>query len=126
MTAIKTAVGIVDKEALNKLQEDFDTRRIMDAVSDLDELRGEIEEPGGPRTDFFRLHEMLMYLCDEDAPPGGEEAVWELVEELSHKFSNCRDLVEKITDLLDELQKLCPDPDEEEGAEDFDGADDDE
>jgi hypothetical protein len=35
MTALRTAVGFVDKDALTKLQESFDTDRIKDAIDDL-------------------------------------------------------------------------------------------
>ncbi len=116
MATKKTAVGVVDKEVLEKLCNSFDTRKITDAVGDLDYVRGELEEPGGPRNDFFRLKEMAMYLFDEDAPPGDTETIWELADELSSTVSRCREKLDQIEEVLDELTALAPDPDEDEDS----------
>jgi hypothetical protein len=120
MTVMKTAVGPVDKKVLEKLHESFDTRKILDAVSDLDEARWELEEPGGPRNDLFRLHDMAMYLFDDDAPPAEDDAIWELADELSSRILRCREALEKVEEVLDELIELMPDDDDSDDAEDLD------
>ncbi len=120
MAVTKTAVGTVDKKALEKLYNSFDTRRILDAIGDLDAVRAELEEPGGPRNDFFRLHEMAMYLINDDAPPGDGQAIWDLVDELSSKVFECREAMERVEAVLDDLQALTPDPDEYDYDEDED------
>ncbi len=122
MAIKKTAVGAVDKKALEKLYNGFNTYRILDAIGDLDAIRGELDEPGGPRNDFFRLHDMAMYLLNDDAPPGDDQPMWELIDELSSKISHCRDNLERLENLLDELSALTPDPDECEDSEDEDDA----
>ncbi len=53
MPVLKTAVGFVDKEAPAKLQEDFDTDRIRDAIDDLDDLRAELHEPDEPDAELY-------------------------------------------------------------------------
>lgn len=120
MTAMKTAVGLVDRNVLDKLRENFDTRKILDAISDLDEARAELEEPGGPRNDLFRLHDMAMYLFDDDAPPAEDDEIWELADELSSRVFHCREALERVEEVLDELAGLMPDPDDSDEAEDFD------
>lgn len=112
MAVTKTAVGTVDKKAFEELYNSFETMRILDAVGDLGEVRSEIEDPGGARMDFIRLHEMAMYLLNDDAPPGDPQPIWELVDELSSKISRCQESLEKIADMLSELEPLMPDPDE--------------
>lgn len=99
MTVMKTAVGPVDKKVLEKLYNSFDTRKILDAVGDLDEARGELEEPGGPRNELFRLHDMAMYLFDDDAPPAEDDPIWELAGELSMRVFRCREALEKVEEV---------------------------
>ena len=113
MVVTITSVGNVDKEALEKLYNNFDTRRVLDTIGDIDYLIGTLEEPGGPRRDFFRLHEMVMHLIDDDSPPADGEPIWELVEDLSSTMYECQERLERVIEVLNELEALTPDPDDD-------------
>ncbi len=54
--SINTAVGRVDAERLEELQEKLDTYQLLELVDALDEWRGRIGDPDGMRADLLRLH----------------------------------------------------------------------
>jgi hypothetical protein len=53
-----TPYGEVDTAALEKLEASYDTTRMLDAVTSLDEARASLYDPEGLRDKLLRLHGM--------------------------------------------------------------------
>ncbi len=62
--SINTAVGRVDAERLEDLQEKFDTYQLLELVDALDEWRGWVGDPDGMRADLLRLHALAHTLIN--------------------------------------------------------------
>ena len=126
----QTHYGPVDAKVFRRLQDSFETMKVLYALDAIDQIRYDICEPDQMRESFLQLHQMVHHLFN-GSPPGGRiehESVWELADELSITLSGYIEALEPIIELLDKLVDLAPDPDEElEGAyDDEEGDDDDE
>lgn len=77
-----TRYGPVDSAALDRLLESFDTRKILDAVDKVDEIRCRID---ALRDELLKLHAMAHDLINRAGPDGPppEYPIWELAEEIS-------------------------------------------
>jgi hypothetical protein len=82
---VETAFGAVDEKALGVLQNSFDTRRLLDAVEAIDQIRSRID---GLRDDLLDLHRMAAEVINEDyeTRPAREEPIWELAEMLASEM----------------------------------------
>lgn len=102
--------GPVDAGVLEELCASFDTRRVLDAVDGIDQIRYRICEPDGLRAELLRLHGMAHTLINgaEMTVPSSEEPIWELAESLSFELLEFQEHLEKAVDCLDELARLAP------------------
>ena len=79
---VETSYGAVDEKTLERLQNRFDTRRLLDAVDAIDLIR---ERADGLRQDLLDLHSMAAEVINEDGSRrvAREEPIWELHSESS-------------------------------------------
>lgn len=119
--SVNTPYGRVDADALEHLQNSFDTHRILDAVDAIDRIRYRICEPDAFRQELLALHGMAHELINGGVNPTGsssEEAIWEIAENLSAELLEFTAGLEAAYDTLEEIGKLTPAEDwEEESAE---------
>ena len=115
----QTPYRTVDAKAFERLQDAFNTMKVLYALDVIDAMRGGICEPDQMRDDLLQLHQMVHHLFNGSPPGGriGHESVWELAEELSSALSGYIEALEPIVEMLDQLVDLAPDPDEEFEAE---------
>jgi len=117
----ETPYGRVNRRVLNKLQDSFNTRRLLDAAGMVDEIgRRTGYDEGSIRNELMMLHGMAHALIDGGVNTARDTKtpIWELAEALSVEiFGWIRDL-EKVERLLDRLARLAPEDDEEEEDDD--------
>jgi len=109
--SIDTAVGRLDAQRLEELQENYDTQRLLELIDALDEWRGRIGDPDGIRADLLRLHALAHTLVN-GAPLGGsakDEAIWELADQLESEFLDIAEGARHAMSLLRPLTELAPD-----------------
>lgn len=120
---VETSYGAVDEETLEKLQNRFDTRRLLDAVDAIDLIRYRID---GLREDLLDLHGMAAEVINEDGSSrmAREEPIWELAEMISSDACEFTDRLEQVYQTAEELEKLAPrdDWDEEDDEEEEEDA----
>jgi hypothetical protein len=111
----RTRYGPVDAEALEALQQSFDTYRLLEAVDTIDRLRARICEPDAMRHELLTLHGMAYALINGDDPSGATapEPIWEVAEDLASELSDFIDGLGVALGTLEELTELAPDPDDE-------------
>lgn len=116
---VKTIGGMVNAKMLEKLQEEFDTTQILDAVDTIDEIRYRICDPEGMRDDLLRLHGLAHALINGDASNAAEEdgPIWELADDLEDQISDWIDKLRNLAHLLDQLVLLMPEEDDEDELE---------
>ena len=124
---VETSYGAVDEKTLEKLQNRFDTRRLLDAVDAIDLIRYRID---GLRQDLLDLHSMAAEVINEDglSRVAREEPIWELAEMISSDVCEFTDRLEQVYQTAEEMEKLAPRDDwgEEDEEEDGAGADEEE
>ncbi|RWA53097.1 transposase [Cupriavidus sp. UYMSc13B] len=110
MPDIDTPYGKVDADALQTLQETFDTTTILRAVDQLDVIRARCCEPTGLRDDLLRLHGMAHTVingaplaCSTTGLPLVEQAE-AIVEELDDWIV----LLKQAVQALRQLESLRP------------------
>src|SRR5208283_1478154 len=109
--SIDTAVGRVDAERLEELQEKFDTHRPLERVDALDEWRRRVGNPDGPRADLLRPHALAHTLIN-GAPLSvdpEDEAILELADELESEFLEIAEGAKHAISLLEPLTRFAPD-----------------
>jgi hypothetical protein len=117
---VETVFGAVDEKALEALQNSFDTRRLLDAVEAVDQVRSRID---GLRDDLLDLHRMAAEVIHEDYGnrPEREEPIWELAEMLASEMLEFAGGLREANRAVEELESLAPgedwDDDEEEEGE---------
>jgi hypothetical protein len=110
-TAVKTRFGTVDAAALETLQDSFDTRRLLDAVEAIDQIRYRID---GLRDDLLDLHKMAAEVINED-PDGWterEEPIWSMAEILASEILEFTTGLEQAYETLEQLETLIPGEDD--------------
>ena len=115
MPVIKTAVGVVYKDAFIRLEREFDTRRIIDASQGLNEIRLEMDEIDRWQKELSKLHKMAAYLFNDDdefSPPSGP--IYETAFELADEILTWKEKIDEVYDLLLDLQDLTPEDDTDE------------
>lgn len=106
-----TPYGEVDAAALETLQSDYDTTRILDAVSRLDEVRTILYDPEGLREDLLRLHRIAHTLVNGAGLTVGTQdepfvdQVTDVVDQIDQYVANLLG----IRDVLQPLETLRPD-----------------
>ena len=104
---VQTAFGAVDEKALEALQNSFDSRRLLNAVEALDQVRSRID---GLRDDLLDLHRMAVEVINEDYGdrPTREEPIWELAEMLASEMLEFADGLRDAVHTVEELESLAP------------------
>ena len=109
---------------MERLQNRFDTRRLLDAVDTIDLIRYRID---GLRQDLLDLHSMAADVINEEDGSSRvvrEEPIWELAEMISSDVSDFTDRLEQVYQTAEEIEKLAPrdDWDEEDDEEEEEDA----
>ncbi len=103
-------VGIINEE-WEKLQDGFDTRRLLDAVSDVDDLRGSLSDdglrPAAIRDRMFKLHELSMEVINDGAQDQAGE-LFELAAELEDEACDILEAATRLHKALSALTELRP------------------
>jgi hypothetical protein len=106
-----TPYGEVDTAALENLEASYDTTRILDAVSKLDQLRASLHDPECLRDDLLRLHGMAhtilngasLTLTSQDMP--FVDQVTDSIDQIDEYVAQ----LEAIREILQPLETLRPD-----------------
>jgi hypothetical protein len=85
---VKTSFGAVDGQALEKLQDSFDTTELLRAVDAIDQVRYRDDDL---RQDMLDLHGMAHNLINQDYSSGTprDESIGELAERLTGDILEC-------------------------------------
>jgi hypothetical protein len=104
----KTAFGSVNADALERLQETFETQRLLDAVDQVDHLV-ELVNDSSFRRDLLRLHTMAHSLIN-GAPKAAssKETIWELAGALALELEDVLEGLQSTLGLLHQLTGLAP------------------
>jgi hypothetical protein len=112
---IETQYGPVDRKALEKLQNSFDTKTVLEAVDAIDDIRGRLVDL---RKEILDLHSMSAAVINENHAcnhPSREEWIWELagmvvadLEEFEDELRAARQSLQPLETLLsgDYFEKL--------------------
>jgi hypothetical protein len=114
---LKTRYGPIDAEVLERLQNNFDTQRILDAVDAIDRIRYRICDAEAMRQELLQLHGMAHELINEGenfAGSSSKEAIWEIAENIASEMLDFTADLEAAYKTLDEIGELAPDEDWEE------------
>ena len=113
--------GIGDED-WDKLQ-DFDARRLIEAVDEVDALRGVLADDGirppEIRNRLFRLHQLAMAVINEDAQEDAGE-LFELAQELEDEALDMLEAAQRLHDTLSALTELQPESLDDDGRDDAD------
>jgi hypothetical protein len=115
---LKTAFGPVDADALERLQESFETQRLLDAIDQIDHV-AELIDDSSFRKDLLRLHGMAHTIIN-GAPKttSSNEAIWELAGALAMELEDVVEDLQSTLGLLQQLAELAPeDADQSNAAE---------
>jgi hypothetical protein len=108
---VETAYGPVDHKALERLQHRFDTRRLLDIVDALDQMRSRLDGAEGLRQELLVLHGMAHALLNgADLPVGSASVapIWELAEHLSSELLEGIEALKVAYETIDALTTLAP------------------
>ena len=109
---VKTSFGPVDGQALEELQNSFDTTGLLRAVDAIDQVR---YRDDGLREDLLNLHGMAHNLINQDYSAGTpkDESIGELADRLTGDILECIAHLEQAYEAVKPLESLLTDPDEE-------------
>ena len=100
------------KLALEDFWDEFDTRKVLDAVDGLDNVRGVLgdDEDGRPpevRQDLLKLHKMAMSMREtQSSDPEEMEQLLNLATDIEMTVSECIEDLTRITDVVSRLLDL--------------------
>jgi hypothetical protein len=106
-----TPYGEVDTAALERLEASYDTTRMLDVVTSLDEVRASLNDPEGLRDDLLRLHGMVHTILNGAslavATQGASfvDEVSDVIEQIDQYVSQ----LQAIREILEPLEILRPD-----------------
>lgn len=108
----------MDKEALAHWAENFETSDLLEAVGEIDEARGylnDLEDCGPPelRRDLLKLHQIAMNVAHDGAREKARE-MFDLAFELRDQLSELMDHVERAHAILDTMIDFAPELTDEE------------
>lgn len=108
----KTPYGVVSRRALRKLQENFDTAKILKAIGLLDSIGARCEAgEDAIRNDFFRLHSMTHELCNGGVGTCAtkpDESIYDLAHDLLDEISDWSLALRQVEKVLEKLVALTP------------------
>lgn len=113
---IKTPYGRVDRKVLEKLEDSFDTRQLLNAVAAVDGIgsrTGYDEE--SIRNELLMLHGMAHELINGGQNLGRttDTPIWELADELSMEVFRWQRELEEVQGVLDRLAELAPEDEDD-------------
>lgn len=102
---------ITDKE-LEALQDGFDTVSLIQAVDELDQMRGHLNDrehhnPPEIRNDILKLHDLAMDVVNHGMK-GRAPALFELAIEIEDQLSDLSAALENIQETIAKLMDLQP------------------
>ncbi|MGA7624389.1 MAG: hypothetical protein WB630_16290 [Candidatus Acidiferrales bacterium] len=102
---IKTSFGAVDGQALERLQDSFDTTELLRAVDAIDEVRNRDDDL---RRDILSLHGMAHNLINQHYSSGmlKDESIGELAERLTGDILECIAHLEQAYEAVKPLESL--------------------
>jgi hypothetical protein len=109
--AVDTVYGPVSPQILERLQDSFDTRLLLELVDQLDELRARVCDPEGLRADLLKLHAMAHTLIN-DAPlttESEDQSIWELADDLEYEWAQIAESARRASLAIRPLVELQPD-----------------
>ena len=122
--SLETVYGVVDRQALEYLQQRFDMRRILDTIDALDRIRSRLCEADSLRQTLLNLHGMAHALLNGAVYPAGraaEEPIWGLAEHLASDVLACIEELEAAYETINAFTALAPSG--EGGTEEVEGED---
>ena len=94
------------------LQDGFDTRQLLDAIGDLDQVRGALADDGHQppeiRNRMFKLHELAMAVIN-DGSEHEAAAMFDLAIELEDEAADMLEALTRLHDTISTLTALRPD-----------------
>lgn len=107
---IETAYGRLDRAALKKAQETYDTRVLLRMVDDLDEVLGQARSVDGLRDMLLRLHGMAHTIVNGAgmSVPSEGESLPELALDTSAEVLRIVTLLQGWLRGLETLEQLAP------------------
>ena len=113
----KTAFGSVNANALERLQESFETQGLLDAVDQVDHV-AELVNDTSFRRDLLRLHSMAHTIIN-GAPKtaSSKETIWELAGALALELEDVVEDLHATLGLLHQMVELAPEFTGEVGAD---------
>jgi hypothetical protein len=107
------------KRTLERFRDEYDTHKLLDAVDELDRIRGILAdgpnlEPPEIRGELLRLHKITSAVVNEGRPipDDDEKNPFFLADEIESEISEIHEAAETILDALSELARYWPDEDE--------------
>ncbi|KVE40075.1 Tn3 family transposase post-transcriptional regulator TnpC [Burkholderia sp. BDU5] len=100
-----TPYGEVDAASLEKLEATYDTTRMLDAVTSLDEVRASLNDPEGLRDDLLRLHSMAHTILNGASLTVAAQDV-PFVDQVSDVIDQIEQYVAELQAIRDVLQSL--------------------
>lgn len=114
VSSVQTAYGEIDREALQSLRGEYETRQLLDLIDHLDAVRHRFVSETMLRDDVLRLHRMAHSLLNGVplTEPGGNPSIWETAQALSDELDALAELFCHATAIVKPLIVLKPDLDE--------------
>ena len=108
-----------EQRTLDQLRDEFDTMKLLDAVDQLDNLRGLLAdgpnlEPPEVRDDLLKLHTIAHQVINEGYPLSDDldHNLLTLAGDIECQIGDISEAADSILNTLSELIRLCPDIDE--------------
>ena len=112
---VKTAFGLVNRRALEKLRNSFDTTRLFKVCKTVDNLRGHEDRLYDLRVKILTLHGMAHELInDAGISVLKQQSIWEFALEIEDELSDFSAMAEDFSDAaacVRELVALSPEDD---------------
>jgi len=115
---VKTEYGCLRRAQLEKLETAYDTRRLLEAVDLIDEIRGRLCDPQLLRRELLHLHAMAHMVINDGEPAvsHSEDPIWAKAADLEMEISDYAEKLSAVADLIQELALLAPDDIEDDGV----------
>ena len=99
----------INNEALEKLQDEFETRDILYAIDNLDKIRCSIDNL---RDDLMSLHESAQSVINDEEDDDPDEPLWEMASDIESEIDDYISNLEDINKTVSELTTLMPNEEE--------------
>lgn len=112
-----------NKKAFEILENTYESRMLLDAIGNLDNIRSKIEGPDQMRNDLQHLHTRAMNLLNHGDRniPGNEDPIYFLADDIKDSIYECMDEFEKILKIIKPIIQLSPETKDDDIEEDDTG-----